>query len=241
VENYNIYLVALSYIVSVIGSLGALIAVREALKQSNDDRGELIFAAALSLSLVGIWSMHFIGMLAFNMPNMNINYNWWLTIVSLLVCTGVIYVGLIFIASEASIGKLILTGIFIGLGVAGMHYIGMMAMQMQADIQWDGNMVAISVVIAIAAAIVALWLVTNVKYLWQIIVSALIMGIAVCGMHYTGMIAVTFVHNPALPPVEVFDIGAVAFAIIVVALDVIALVVVTTIVGANRNSLIYNR
>jgi NO-binding membrane sensor protein with MHYT domain len=239
--NYNIYLVALSYIVSVIGSLGALIAIREALNQDANDRGELIFAASLSLSLVGIWSMHFIGMLAFNMPNMNINYNWWLTIVSLLVCISVIYVGLIFIASEASIGGLILTGIFIGLGVAGMHYIGMIAMQMQADMQWDWNIVAISVVIAIVASIVALWLATNVKYLWQIIVSALIMGIAVCGMHYTGMMAVTFVYNPALPPVELWDIGAVAFAFIVAALDVIALVVVTTIVGANRNSLMYSK
>jgi NO-binding membrane sensor protein with MHYT domain len=237
--NHNIYLIVLSYIVSVIGSFGALITVREALKPDTTHRGELLFYAALCLSMVGIWSMHFIGMLAFNMPDMNISYNWWLTILSALVCVTVVYIGLVFMATEFSIGKLILAGIFIGLGVAAMHYTGMIAMKMQADAQWDWNIIAISIVIAVVASIAALWLVTHVNYLWQVVLSALVMGIAVCGMHYTGMMAVDFVHNPSLPPVEAMDLGAVAFAIIVVAMDVIIMVVAMVVVGANRNRLIY--
>lgn len=239
--NHNTYLVVLSYVVSVIGSFGALIAVREALKQSASSRGELVFSASLCLGVIGIWSMHFIGMLAFNMPNMNMNYNWWLTILSLLVCVGVVYIGLVFIAAEFAIGKLILAGTFIGLGVAGMHYTGMLAMEVQADMQWDWNIVAVSVAIAVVAAIVALWLATHVKYMWHIVVSALVMGIAVCGMHYTGMMAVNFVHNPALPPVEAMDLGVVAFSIIVVAMDVIIMVIAMAVVGANRNQLIYSK
>jgi len=239
--NYNTYLVVLSYIVSVIGSFGALIAVREALKQKSGERGELVFAASLCLSVIGIWSMHFIGMLAFNMPAMNMNYNWWLTILSLLVCMGVVYIGLTFMAAAFSVGKVILAGIFIGVGVAAMHYTGMLAMKVQADMQWDWNIVAVSVGIAIAAAIVALWLAMHVKYIWQIIVSALVMGIAVCGMHYTGMMAVNFVHNPALPPIEAMDLGVVAFSIIVVAMDVIIMIIAMAVVGANRNQLVFNK
>lgn len=79
------------------------------------------------------------------------------------------------------------------------------------------------------AAIVALWLAMYVKYMWHIVVSALVMGIAVCGMHYTGMMVVNFVHNLA---VEAMDLGVVAFSIIVVAMAV---------VGANRNQLIYSK
>lgn len=240
--NHNMYLVVLSYVVSVIGSLGALITVREALRQELDERGELVFSAALCLGVVGIWSMHFIGMLAFSMPNMNVNFNWWLTALSLLVAVAVVYIGLAFMAAgEYSVGKLVLAGTFVGLGVAGMHYTGMLAMLVQADVQWDVNIIIISVVIAIVASIVALWLAMHVEQLWQIIVSALVMGIAVCGMHYTGMTAISMVHNPNLPPVEAMDVGVVAFSLIVVALDVIVLVVSMAIVGASRNKLVYGK
>jgi NO-binding membrane sensor protein with MHYT domain len=205
-------------------------------------RGELVFAAALCLGVVGVWSMHFIGMLAFSMPNINMNFNWWLTALSLLVAVAVVYAGLAFMAAgEYSVGKLILAGTFVGLGVAGMHYTGMLAMLVQADTQWDINIIIISVVIAIVVSIIALWLAMHVEQLWQIIISALVMGIAVCGMHYTGMTAISMVHNPNLPPVEAMDVGVVAFSLIVVALDVIVLVVSMAIVGASRNKLVYGK
>lgn len=237
--NYNLSLVFLSYVAAVIGSLVTLIAIRDALKVPKDARSELIVSAALSLSVAGIWSMHFIGMLAFNMPDMNMNYNWWLTALSLLICIGVVYIGLVFISDSFSIGKLILAGTFVGIGVAAMHYIGIMAMEMQADFQWDWGIVTISVVIAVTASIVALWLAMNVKHLWQMIASALVMGVAVCGMHYTGMMAVKFIYNAALPPVEAMDIGVVTFSLIVVSLDLIVLVVAMVVIGANRNYLKY--
>ena len=87
--HYNLSLVFLSYVVAVIGSLMALIATRNALLRPADSRRGLIYLAALSLGGVAIWSMHFIGMLAFDMSGMHMNYNWWLTALSFVLGVGV--------------------------------------------------------------------------------------------------------------------------------------------------------
>jgi NO-binding membrane sensor protein with MHYT domain len=70
--------------------------------------------------------------------------------------------------------------------MAAMHYTGMAAMRMQAHLSYDLVIVAISLGIAVVASIAALWLVFNATHLWQVVASALVMGLAVCGMHYTG-------------------------------------------------------
>src|SRR5207247_10160820 len=83
-----------------------------------------------------------------------------------------------------------LGGILTGLGVALMHYTGMAAMIMQAKITYDTTLFAASLVIAVVAATVALWLAFNLRGNLQRFGSAIVMGIAVCGLHYTGMVAV---------------------------------------------------
>lgn len=238
--HYNISLVLLSYAIAVIGSLMALIITRDALTRASGERSDLIFLAALCLGGVGIWSMHFIGMLALEMNYMVMNYNWGLTALSLAVGVGVVYIGLAFMSlGEFGYLKLTLAGIIVGLGVAGMHYTGMLAMQMQADMQWNWNVVAISVGIAISAAIVALWLAVHVKQFWQMIVSALIMGTAVCGMHYTGMIAVNYIPNSSLPIVAPMGFSTSIFSLIISASDAVIVVlamIVAMVEGNKRRS-----
>jgi NO-binding membrane sensor protein with MHYT domain len=93
-----------------------------------------------------------------------------------------------------------LGGVLTGLGVALMHYTGMAAMIMQAKITYDTTLFAASLVIAVVAATVALWLAFNLRGNLQRFGSAIVMGIAVCGMHYTGMYAVRMEHTKEAVP-----------------------------------------
>lgn len=221
-HQYSITLVVISYLVAVAGSLMALIMTRDA-HENPDSSGSLVSLGALCLGGVGIWSMHFIGMTAFSIPNMNIGYDFGLTTLSLFIGIGVVYIGLRFIAGDFSFGRLIPAAIFVGLGVAAMHYTGMLAIQIQADISWDWNIIIISIVIAIIAALVALWLTAHVKLLWQVVLSALVMGVAVCGMHYTGMMAASFLHNINLPVVQATNTAY--FIMIIGGIDAIILII----------------
>lgn len=234
--SYNITLVVLSFAVAVMGSLMALIMTRDALLRSADSRRGLVALAALCLGGVGIWSMHFIGMLAFDMNGMDMNYNWWLTALSLLVGIVVVYIGLALMSlGEFSYFRLILAGIFVGFGVAAMHYTGMLSMQVQADAHWNATIIAASIGIAVVASIVALWLAVHVKKMWQMIVSAVVMGVAVCGMHYTGMAAVDFVHNPALPAVEPMTTTITVFAMSIAVIDTVIVVLAMMVAMVEMN------
>ncbi|MSS76787.1 MAG: hypothetical protein EXR90_08060 [Methyloglobulus sp.] len=130
-------------------------------------------------------------------------------------------------AGALSIAKLIMSGFLVGSGVVAMHYTGMLAMNVQADILWDKTIIAASVGIAVAASIVALWLAVHVKHMWQMVVSALVMGVAVCGMHYTGMVAVDFVHNDALPYISPVTATSSVLALVIAVIDAIPVVIAT--------------
>jgi NO-binding membrane sensor protein with MHYT domain len=223
--SYNFTLVALSFTVAVIGSLMALITSRDALLRPVESRQGAIILASLCLGGVAIWSMHFIGMLALDMGNMQMNYNWWLTGLSFYVGVGVVYVGLTLMTSgDFAFNKLILSGVLVGLGVVAMHYTGMFSMKVQANSHWDVSLIAASVAIAIFAAVVALWLSVHVKHMWQMLISAIIMGIAVCGMHYTGMLAVTFTHNPNLTNIEPMLVSSTVFSLTIATIDAVIVV-----------------
>ena len=116
-----------------------------------------------------------------------------------------------------------------------MHYTGMGAMEMQADIKWDWTIINISVAIAVVASIVALWLAVNVKQMWQIAVSALVMGVAVCGMHYTGMAAAEFVANPSLPAVSNMETTTFMLSTIITAVNIVTLIIALVVVMLESN------
>ncbi len=192
---YNLLLVALSYVISVFGSYTGLQLV-SGIRQ-GETKGTLRWIIAASLALGGgaIWAMHFIGMLAYDM-GMPMAYDTAITLFSLLVAVFVVGVGLYIVAGhQDSMARLLLAGFITGLGVSSMHYIGMEAMIMAADMTYDTLLLVVSIIIGIVAATAALWLAFNLTGNLQKLGAAFVMGIAVCGMHYTGMAAMTMTHN----------------------------------------------
>ncbi|MEM7116792.1 MAG: MHYT domain-containing protein [Chloroflexota bacterium] len=194
--SYNFTFVALSYFISVFGSFTALqLAIRIPNAKGNEFYGWLL-GASIALGGGGIWSMHFIAMLAFNTP-MTVRYDFTITFASMVLAIVVVAIGFAIVGrGRGTIGNLLAGGVVAGLGVCGMHYLGMEAMIMPADISYDWPIVGLSVVIAIVAATVAMWLAFNLRGTLQRFGSAFVMGIAVCGMHYTGMYALNMTPNP---------------------------------------------
>ena len=189
-------LMALSYLVSVLGAFTALqMAVSIPTAQTTGQRWQAVLGAAAALGIGAIWAMHFIAMLACKM-DLSVTYAAGPTALSAIVALASCAAGLAIVGiGQFNWGKLLLGGLLTGLGVAGMHYMGMSAMRMSATIQYDIGIVFLSVVIAVVAATVALWLAFNLRGWAQMLGSALVMGVAVCGMHYTGMYAAKFVPN----------------------------------------------
>lgn len=195
--SYNFGLVGLSYLISVIGSFVALKSVSRAINTVTEShRWSPLLTAAVALGGVGIWAMHFIGMLALDIADTPVVYSIGVTILSLVIAVGVVFVGLLILRhGKPGVGKLIGVGVIGGAGVVAMHYSGMMAMQMNANMTMDPTLVAASVVIAVVAAIAALALATYLTKTWHMTIGALIMGVAVNGMHYTGMAAASFTYS----------------------------------------------
>jgi signal transduction histidine kinase/CheY-like chemotaxis protein len=186
---YDPILVALSYVISVFGSYSAL---RLAVKIPGASREKLpvwLGASAIAMGGGAIWSMHFIGMLAYRTP-FRITYDPLITAASMAIAIVTTGCGLYLVGrNPASRGRLLGASVFTGLGVASMHYTGMYAMKMPAHMSWHPGLVLLSVVIAVGASFAALWLAFNLHGNLQRIGSAFVMGLAVCGMHYTGMFA----------------------------------------------------
>ena len=121
-----------------------------------------------------------------------------------------------------------------------MHYTGMAAMRMQASMTYDRTLFAASIVIAVVVSIVALWLVFHAVRAWQIMVSALVMGLAVCGMHYTGMAAM-MMHPDAtmpVPQVTAVSVEILAYGVFVVSVAVLSLAL---LLGADRQTVVIRR
>ena len=193
---YEPFLVALSYVISVFGSYTAL-QLAIAIPQARTWAAVIGAVTGASVALGGgaIWSMHFIAMNAADM-GMPVAYDAFLTFASLVVGIVASALGLFIVGrSDGGPLNLPLGGVVTGLGVAWMHYTGMAAMIMQAKISYDTTLFVASLVIAVVAATVALWLAFNLRGNWQRFGSAIVMGIAVCGMHYTGMFAVQLQHT----------------------------------------------
>lgn len=200
-QSYNLLLVVLSYVISVLGSFTALqLAVAIPLAKTSRERTAAVLAAGAAMGVGAIWAMHFIAMLACDM-GMPVSYDPVLTALSAIIAFAACSVGLAIASSGAfSWAKLAAAGVCMGLGVTGMHYLGMAAVMMAAYTSYNMNLVATSMFIAIVASIVALWLAFNLRGPLQMIGSALVMGVAVCGMHYTGMAALKVDENAAPLP-----------------------------------------
>jgi NO-binding membrane sensor protein with MHYT domain len=188
---YDPYLVALSILVAGFASYTALdLGGRVALAQGPTHR---IWLAAAALTMGGgIWSMHFVAMLAFVLP-MPISYDVGLTVLSLMLAI-LVTSGGFYVISRPGVSRprLVLSGVFMGLGILAMHYTGMAAMRGPVELSYERLWVALSVIIAIGAATAALWLAFRTTDPGQKLAAAIVMGIAISGMHYTGMRAAVF-------------------------------------------------
>jgi PAS domain S-box-containing protein len=196
---YNPSLVTLSVLVAIFASYVAL-NLASSVTQAKG-RAQIAWLACGALAMgVGIWSMHFIGMLAFEMPGMEMGYDVPLMILSVFVAIGASALALFVVSRpEVSVKKFFFGGIAMAGAIAGMHYIGMYSMRMAASIQWNMYLVSLSVVIALVASFAALfishYLRNRLDHLLQLTLAATTMGFAISGMHYTGMVAATFIHK----------------------------------------------
>lgn len=196
--HYNLSLVALSYAIAVLASYVALDLVGR-LREEKNPSATLYWLVGGAFTMgAGIWSMHFIGMLSFIMP-MPMGYDLGWTFGSLLVAILVSALALFILRkNEYSVTKLAIGGVCIGLGIVCMHYSGMQGMKEYTQIHYLPGLFLLSIVIAIFAAEAALWLAlksnrgSSQRQFNLKIISALIMGVAICGMHYTGMYAAVF-------------------------------------------------
>jgi NO-binding membrane sensor protein with MHYT domain len=196
------YLVALSILVACFASYSALDLSGHVGPARGFARRVWLVAAALTMG-GGIWSMHFVAMLAFTMPT-PMSYDIGLTTLSLVVAILVTGGGLYVISRQsASLLRVVLSGIFMGLGIAGMHYTGMAAMRGHVELSYDPLFVALSLFIAIGASTVALWMAFRTTDLVQKLVAAVVMGLAISGMHYTAMRAAIFTAQGPVHEVQV--------------------------------------
>jgi signal transduction histidine kinase len=149
-----------------------------------------------------------------------------LTTISLLVAIFVTGVGFYVIARQrGSPLRLVLSGIFMGLGIAAMHYTGMAALRGNADLSYDRLFVALSLVIAIGASTAALWLAFRTTELWQKLAAAVVMGLAISGMHYTAMRAAIFAAHGPVPQAGVSaSLGQTSLALAVASITFVILV-----------------
>ncbi len=186
-------LAALSFAFAVIGSFIALNAASRI--RSADGRLQTgnIVVAGIALGGIGVWTMHFIGMLALDM-DAGSSYAAIETAVSLIAAIAATSLTLAYAAkAPEKLGRLLVAGVMLGMSVVVMHYLGMYGLKIIGYVQWNQALVALSIVIAVVAATAALWLAFNSASVGKRMAAAVIMGVAVCAMHYTGMLAAEFI------------------------------------------------
>ncbi|MBW4716439.1 signal protein [Saccharothrix sp. SC076] len=208
----------LAFAVSVIGSLIGLSCTRRARGEtSRAARFRWITFGAVAIGGVAIWLMHFIAMLGFDIPGAAIKFSTGLTALSALVAVVVVGIGLALVAwSGFTRTRLVIAGVLAGTGVAGMHYLGMSAIRFKGHLNYDPSLVTLSVVIAIAAATAAFWFTLVVKTPGASVAAGLAMAVAVTGMHYTGMAAVSVTPDVSVPAPQGTDVFNLVFPVFVI-------------------------
>lgn len=188
----------LAYLMSCLGCFLGLQCTSRATALAGRSRARWLLLGAVSIGTTGIWVMHFIAMLGYTIPGQTIRYNVIVTILSMIIAVVVVTVGLLIVGFRPDgLRPLLLGGAIIGLGVASMHYMGMYAIRVPDSMSFQPLLVVLSVVIAIVAGNAALWAALRLRGLGAMLAASAIMGVAVSGMHYTGMASM---HMSAAAP-----------------------------------------
>lgn len=195
--NYNPGVVALSFLIASFASYVSLDLAKRVRSQDRSIARAWLICGSVAMG-TGIWSMHFMGMLALSMP-FEVGFSYITTALSWLAAVLASAIALSVASfSELTLRRLIGGSLAMGAGICVMHYTGMASLELAPGIQWDGLLVFASILIAVSASAAALLIFFRLRQLsgrkelqWQIF-AALLMGAAICGMHYTGMAAASF-------------------------------------------------
>jgi NO-binding membrane sensor protein with MHYT domain len=191
-KGHDPYLVALSVVIAILGGYtGFGLAAR--IRGTPGVSRRLLLAGAAAFLAVGIWTMHFVGMLAAPIPADTV-YLVLPTIISFLICALVVGISLFFVSiGEPSLRRVVWSAVLLGAGIASMHYVGIHSLAGNFAIEHDGAMVLLSVLVAIVTAYGGLRAFLARQDGIRLIVSSITFGIAVSGMHYTAMHGMHFV------------------------------------------------
>jgi len=223
---YNYALVALSVFIAMFASYAALDLASRVTAAGGWSRALWVLGGASAMG-TGIWSMHYIGMLAFILP-IPVAYHWPTVLLSLLAAILASVIALYVVSRQKmSASRAVAGSLLMGAGIAGMHYIGMAAMRLPAICQFNSFLVVLSVVLAILISLAALWISFHFRdektgIGREKLAGAVVMGAAIPIMHYTGMAAASFTPSGAPPDLS--------HAVSISALGIAGIVAVTFIV-----------
>ncbi|MBJ5866236.1 EAL domain-containing protein [Salmonella enterica subsp. enterica serovar Derby] len=231
-------LIAISYLVAFIASFVALDSAGKIPLSSR--KAALFWRLAGGISLgIGIWSMHFIGMLSMQMPMM-MRYDLWLTLASLgvAVIASTTALDIAVAGKKRSLFRPIVATAILSAGVVSMHYIGMAALMLDGSIIWDRRIVGLSVVIAVVASGTALWLAFRLRdkgVFIERLLAALVMAAAICAMHYTGMSAAHYPEMSHTLPGGIGELGL-SIWVSVTTLCLLGVMLIISLVDSHRRT-----
>ncbi|HSY30392.1 MAG TPA: MHYT domain-containing protein [Verrucomicrobiae bacterium] len=234
VGTYNHRLVVLSLIIAVLSSYAALDLAGRVTSARGRARYLWMSGGALAMA-IGIWSVHYLGMLAFELP-VPVEYDWPTVALSFLAAILASVIAL-FVVSQPTMGliRTLLGSVFMGGAVASMHYVGMSAMRLPAVTHYSLITVLLSIFLAVIISLVTLVLTFRfrsdaISWSWRKGGSALIMGSSITVMHYTSVAAASFTPS-TLASVDFshsLNITSGTVGIIIVTLMVLGLTLLTT-------------
>ncbi len=205
IGSYNYALVAVSVLIAVFASYAALDLAGRVTAAGGWTRAVWLLGGAGAMG-TGIWSMHYIGMLAFILP-IPVAYHWPTVLLSLFAAILASVIALYVVSRQKmSASRAVAGSVLMGAGIATMHYIGMAAMRLPAICQFNSFLVVLSVVFAVLISLAALWIAFHFRdektgIGWEKLAGAVVMGAAIPVMHYTGMAAARF--TPSGMPADV--------------------------------------
>lgn len=223
-DRHDPRLVVLAALICLMSCATSLSLVARAQRDSKLGRSPWLWGAA-TVAGAGVWATHFVGILAFR-PGLPIGYDPVLTIASIVVAI----LGIRLAFGIAAVRFPILGGITGGLAIAGMHFTGISAMEIQATLHWDATLVGAAIVIGCAFSAAGFAVLGPVK--WRDGAAAVLLIVtAICGLHFTAMAAVTLTPDPSIPPpVHAIDTGWLAISVAAVTVLIIGLGLVGSIV-----------
>ncbi|KIL49478.1 putative bifunctional diguanylate cyclase/phosphodiesterase [Jeotgalibacillus soli] len=199
-EYHDTRLIVASLVIAIVGAYAAL-DLNQKLARSTSTTWPILLLASFTLGM-SVWSMHFVGMAAFSLP-ISISYNWWIVGISVIP---VVFGG--FIAfytlyfTKKKVWQIVTAGVLMGLGITAMHYSGMQGINFPGTIHHNIFPFVISIVIAVTSSFIVLYFLKHHQHTpnrWLLLIAAVMIGLSVSSVHYTGMAGAEF-----LLPVEYF-------------------------------------